>query len=114
MDPTTLNTWRTLVKKLLTDLAAIPYPDGIQLAKKTVFDDQANIYLVLVHGWEDVRRLHGCLVHIEIINDKIWIQQDGTEYGIATDLLAAGVPKEKIVLGFKTPRSRQHTEFAVA
>lgn len=39
---------------------------------------------------------------------------DGTEYGIANDLLAAGIPKDKIVLGFKSPESRKYTDFAVA
>ena len=43
-----------------------------------------------------------------------WIQQDGTEDGIATDLMVAGIPKERIVLGFKRPESRKYTEFAVA
>lgn len=30
---------------------------------------------------------------------------------MATDLLAAGVPKEDIVLGFRHPQVRQYTEF---
>ncbi|BAY29391.1 fdxN element excision controlling factor protein [Nostoc carneum NIES-2107] len=37
-----------------------------------------------------------------------------TEEGVASDLLAAGVPKEDIVLGFRHPKIRQHTGFAVA
>ena len=52
------------------------------------------------------------MVHIDIINDKIWIQRDGTEDGIATELLSAGVPKDRIVLGFRSPEMRKHTEFA--
>jgi len=32
---------------------------------------------------ENRRRVHGCLVHIDIIEDKIWIQADGTERGLA-------------------------------
>jgi hypothetical protein len=31
---------------------------------------------------------------VDIINNKIWIQYDGTEQGIAGDLLAAGIPKD--------------------
>ncbi len=114
MDTGTVNQWRELIKRLLEDLARIPYPEGISLEKKAVFDDQRGVYLVLVYGWEDVRRLHGCIAHLELIGDKIWIQDDGTEYGIANELVAAGVPKDHIVLAFKTPRTRQHTGFAVA
>lgn len=41
------------------------------------------------------------VAHLEIKDGKIWIQEDNTESGIATDLEAAGVPKEDIVLGFR-------------
>lgn len=114
MDSETLNHWRTTIKQILSDLAAIPFPDVVPLRAKTVFDESADIYLVVVEGWQDVRRLHGCLVHIEIQDDKIWIQLDGTEDGIARDLLAAGIPKDRIVLGFKSPQSRPFTGYAVA
>ncbi|WP_309143394.1 element excision factor XisI family protein [Nostoc favosum] len=57
--------------------------------------------------------MHGCLVHLDIINDKIWIQRDGTEYGIAKELVNAGIPKNQIVLAFQPADIRQYTEFAV-
>ncbi|MEN8221606.1 MAG: element excision factor XisI family protein, partial [Pseudomonadota bacterium] len=39
--------------------------------------------------------------------------QDWTEDGIATELLKAGVPNNEIVLGFRNPKKRPLTEFAV-
>jgi len=63
-------------------------------------------------GREGVKRVHGCLVHVDIIGGKIWIQRDGTEDGIAEELVRAGVPKEHIVLGFRSPQMRRFTEFA--
>jgi len=47
-------------------------------------------------------------------NDKIWIQQDGTEVGIANQLVDLGVPKQDIVLGFDPPNLRKYTDFAVS
>jgi hypothetical protein len=47
-------------------------------------------------------------------NGKIWIQEDGIEYGIAKDLEDAGIPKSEIVLGFQPPDVRPFTEYAVA
>lgn len=71
--------------------------------------------IVLMHvGWDRGRRIHGSLVHVDIINGKIWIQRDGTEQGIARELAQAGVPKEDIVLGFQPAEDRPYTEFAVA
>ena len=54
------------------------------------------------------------IVHIDIIDGKLWIQRDGTEHGIAEDLERYGVPKDHIVLSFYSPDLRQHTEYAVA
>ena len=79
-----------------------------------IADREADRYLVMSQGWEARRRVHACIIHVDIVGDKIWIQHDGTEYGIAEELLKAGVPKDKIVLGFKSPTLRKYTEFAAA
>jgi XisI protein len=114
MDTNTLNHWRRTIKKALAEVAAIPFPEAVTMSAKTVFDEAADVYAVLVEGWQGVRRLHGCLVHVEIKGDKIWVQQDGTEDGVVADLLTAGIPKDCIVLGFKSPQSRALGQFAVA
>jgi len=44
----------------------------------------------------------------------VWIQRDGTERGIANELVSAGIPKNKIVLAFQPVNVRQSTEFAIA
>ena len=79
-----------------------------------VFDRTRDRYLLVETGWENGRRIYGTLLHLDIINGKIWIQQDGTEQGIANELIALGVPKDRIVLGFKSLQRRQITEFAVS
>jgi hypothetical protein len=63
-------------------------------------------------GWRNQKRIYGPVLHLDIINGKIWIQQDGTEVGIANELIAIGVPKEDIVLAFHPPSMRKYTEFA--
>jgi len=109
----TLDTYRQIIHNVLSEYVRLQYAYG-EIQNETIFDRQADRYLVMSVGWQRVKRIHGCLIHIDIINDKVWIQRDGTEDGIADKLVAAGIPKEKIVLGFHTPDARQHTEFAVA
>lgn len=52
-------------------------------------------------------------MHLNIINEKIWIQYDGTEVGMANKLVDLGVPKEDIILAYHLPSKRKLTEFAV-
>ena len=54
------------------------------------------------------------LAYLEIRDDKIWILTDNTEEGIGSELVALGVPKTQIVLGFYSPALREEGEFAVA
>jgi hypothetical protein len=109
----TLDTYRQIIQDLLTEYVRLQYAYG-EIQNETIFDREADRYLVMSIGWQDVRRIHGCLIHVDIVNDKVWIQRDGTEHGIADELVAAGIPKDRIVLGFHPPEVRQHTEYAVA
>ena len=45
---------------------------------------------------------------------KVWIERDNTEDGVAPELVQAGIPKSQIVLAFRSPEVRKHTEYAVA
>ncbi|MBR8833339.1 MAG: XisI protein [Stigonema ocellatum SAG 48.90 = DSM 106950] len=117
----TLEQYRQLIRNILIEHTKIPFSNG-DIQFETVFDSEQDRYLLMILGREPAydfsptvtRRVHGCLIHVDIIDGKLWIQRDGTEEGIAADLLRAGVPKERIVLGFRSPELRQDTEFAVA
>ncbi|MGK7918681.1 MAG: XisI protein [Trichodesmium sp.] len=78
-----------------------------------IIDETRNHYLLIEIGWQNSRRIYGTLIHLDIINQKIWIQQDGTEEGIADELVNLGVPHQQIVLAFKTVERRKITDFAV-
>ena len=78
-----------------------------------IFDPVQGHFELMNVGWHGQQRIHGCILHVDIKDGKIWIQHDGTEEGIANRLVAAGVPKSDIVLAFQTPFQRRHTEFAV-
>ena len=108
----TLDTYRRIIERVLTEYAQIPYAYG-DIQSQTIFDRAGDHYLLMNVGW-DKRRIHGCLVHIDIIDGKCWIQRDGAEDGIATELEAAGIPKEHIVLAFRSPEIRKYTGYAVA
>jgi XisI protein len=81
---------------------------------QVIFDDERGQYLILDMGWNGDKYLHATPIHISLVDDKVWVQYDDTEEGVATDLVAEGVSKDDIVLGFRHPKIRQHTGFAMA
>ena len=109
----TVASYHHIIEQVLTHYVEVPYAYG-DIQNETLFDRNADRYAVISVGWQGSKRIHGCLVHIDIIDGKIWVQRDGTEHGIANDLVAAGIPKQQIVLGFQSSDVRPYTEFAVA
>ncbi len=105
--------YRDIVEAVLKEQTKIPYAHG-EISFETVFDRSNDRYLLMLVGWKADGRVHGCLVHLDIINGKVWIQRDGTEEGIAADLERAGIPKDHIVLAFRRPDVRQYTDYAAA
>jgi len=101
-----------IIKQILHDYAEYYTQGGVNV--KILFDESQHSYMLLDIGWYDDKYIHNAPIHLEIINDKIWIQNDDTEEGVATDLLETGVPKEHIVLGFQPEKVRPYTEFAAA
>ncbi len=100
-----------IVQRVLAEYAALK-PSYGEIDVETIVDEAHGHYELMHSGWNGIRRVHGCVLHIDVRGGKIWIQHDGTEQGVAGDLLAAGVPADHIVLAFKHPSIRKHTEFA--
>lgn len=111
MDP--VATYRSIVMSALSAWESRPGPEST-LRFEPVFDQQHDRYMVVVVGWDGKHHVHSTLLHIDIIDGKLWIHHDQTEEGVAPQLVAAGVPRERIVLAFKSPARRAVTGYAVS
>jgi hypothetical protein len=103
--------YRQIIKQLILERAQRRLGQE-EIETQAILDTERDHYLLLHTGWRDNSRTHGCSIHLDIKDGKIWIQHDGTEVGIATQLLEQGVPAYDIVLAFHSPYMRQFTEFA--
>ena len=104
--------YREIVAKLVEEYASYKPYHG-QISTEQIIDHERDHYEVMHVGWDGDRRIHGSVIHLDIIGGKIWIQYDGTTRPVADELLAAGVPREDIVLGFHPEAVRPMTDFAV-
>lgn len=110
-----LEIYREYIQRVLTDYAKhrTSSNQDDELEMQTIFDTINDHYQLIYVGWDKGRRVYGPVMHLDIKNEKIWIQWNGTEDDIAAELVEMGVPKQDIVLGFHAPRMRQFTDFAV-
>jgi XisI protein len=108
-----LNLYRRLIQDSLVGRAKMR-SSGDPIESKTVFDREGDHYQMVNMGWKNNNtRIYGCAIHVDIIDGKIWVQQDGTEDAIAEQLVEKGVPKQDIVLAYQSPNMRKYTEYAI-
>jgi hypothetical protein len=110
----TVARYRELVLQILAERARHPYVNNGDYERELVIDRENDRYLLITIGWEGERRVYYTVYHVDIREGKLWIQHDATDRAIASDLAAAGVPKEHIVLAFYPEEARCQSEFAAA
>ncbi|MFB2835669.1 XisI protein [Floridanema evergladense] len=107
--------YRQFIRKLLTSHADSDNTNSdIEIESQLVFDTENDHYQVLDVGWNGLKRVYNCFIHIDIKDGKIWIQRNMTEADLAQELVEMGVPKEDIVLGLHPPYKRPYTGYGVA
>jgi hypothetical protein len=108
-----LTRYREIVKHIINEYAGYRPRHG-EIKTETIIDTENDHYEVMHVGWQGERRVHGCVIHLDIIDGKVWIQRDGTNWPVADALMESGVPKEDIVLGFHPADVRPLTGVAAA
>lgn len=104
--------YRRYIQAVIQRHGATPPTYG-EVELQMIFDTERDHYQLVHAGWHKKYRQYGCLIHMDIKDGKIWIQHDGTEVGVANELVALGVPKDDIVLAYHAPYQRVYTGFAV-
>ncbi len=104
--------YRESIQKLLTRYAGYRTPrENVELQK--IFDPEHDHYQLMYVGWKENERIFGVVMHIDLKGSKVWIQWNGTEDLVADDLMALGVKKDDIVLGFLPVNMREFSEYAL-
>ena len=78
-----------------------------------LFDDERRHYVAVRTGWRQHKHLHLCLVHMQIDGDTVIIHCNNTEDAVDTELVALGVPGERIRLAFLPPAHQAFVELPV-
>jgi hypothetical protein len=107
-----LDRYREIVRRVIREYSSVKPANG-QIETEAIVDPEHDHYEVMHVGWDGARRVHGSVIHIDIRGDKVWVEYDGTNRPVVDELLAAGIPREDIVLGFHPRELRHHTGFAV-
>ncbi|MGK7890643.1 MAG: XisI protein [Leptolyngbyaceae cyanobacterium] len=108
-----LNQYRACIQALLKEHSQYRSQDD-DVDIELVFDTEHDHYQLMHVGWKRLNRVYHTVLHFDIKEGKIWLQQNTTDIDVGQELIDKGVPKEDIVLGLHPPYKRPYTGYGVA
>jgi protein gp37 len=112
MDKTII--YQNIVEKVLENFVTARIQNDSPIITQVVADTRNHHYQIVRTGWLKGKQIYNVIFHFDIINEKIWLQRNISDYDIVEDIEQMGVPKSDIVLAFHSPTMRAMTGYAVA
>ena len=102
--------YQQIINDILTEYGSIKKSLTPDIKSQTVIDLTNHHYQLLSIGWHNHRFVYTVVFHFDIIEGKVWIQQNNTDVLIADELIKRGVAPTDIVLGFISDKARKLLE----
>lgn len=90
------------------------YVNKPDVETQVLTDSQHDHYQLMRVGWDGSHRVYHVVLHFDIKDGKIWIQQNMTDSNVAEELISCGVEREDIVLGLQPSYKRSFSGYAIA
>src|ERR1043166_4429494 len=107
-----LDRYREIVRRLIVEYASYKPAYG-DIRTEAVVDCEHDHYEVIQVGWNAGRRVHGSIIYIDIRDGKGWIERNGPDDRLGEELVAAGISRNDIVLGFQPAELRPLTSYGI-
>jgi len=108
-----LDQYRACIQTLLEQHSQFKtQTEGIE--NELFFDTTRDHYQLMRVGWNGLSRVYHTVLHFDIKDGKIWLQQNTTDIDVGQELIDMGIPKEAIVLGLHPAYKRPYTGYGVA
>ena len=97
--------YQEVLTKLLKEYVEFLSGSSSSVRPQMIVDYERNHFQLIKVGWDNKSQqfIFGVLFHFDIIDNKIWLQLNNTEFQVVDELVEMGVPKSEIVFGFQPP-----------
>ena len=109
-----IENYQNIITDILKDYADSFNQSPKSIEAKLVFDYERHSFQVLNVGWRNGEYYFYVVFHLDIKNEKVWLNENRTDMLIAQMLVEQGIPKNDIVLGLQSPETRVLSGYAVA
>ncbi len=109
-----LKKYQDILETYLNKYSKIKPANLPDIESYAIIDKENNHFQLLQLGWQGENYIFTVVLHFDIKDGKVWFQRNITDRDVVDELMEMGVEKQDIVLGFRYPKMRPYTGFAVA
>ncbi|MFN0035844.1 MAG: XisI protein [Saprospiraceae bacterium] len=99
--------YETAILKVLGEYAVITSPFMPDVENKIVADTLNHRYQLIRMGWHKDRHVHYTVFHFDILEGKVWVQENRTDVKIDDELVDAGIARQDIISGLQHPALKE-------
>ncbi|MDX1913307.1 MAG: XisI protein [Saprospiraceae bacterium] len=92
--------YRNAIISFLEDYAKIKPANLPEVQNQVIIDDVNRHYQLVRIGWDEGKHVHYAVFHFDIIDGKVWIQQNRTDLPIGFDLIDLGIAAKDLVYAY--------------
>lgn len=92
--------YQRILSEFVEEFANAPFSVQTQLQNQAVTDTIHNHFQVVTMGWDKGQFVFDIVLHFDIKDNKIWIQQNWTDILLDQELVKRGVAATDIKVGF--------------
>jgi hypothetical protein len=104
--------YQDILIEFMEEYAATPYANAPEVKNQVVADRERNHFQVVSVGWQNGRFVHDVIFHFDIVDGKVWVQQNWTEVRLEHELPRRGIALTDIIVGFVPTEMRELTAAA--
>ncbi len=106
--------YQKIILQVLEEYANIKSPFMPEVENLIIADTKNHHYQLVRMGWYKDRHVHYTVFHFDILDNKVWIQENRTDVKIDEELIEAGIAGKDIYSGMEHPAMRRLVEGARA
>ena len=102
--------YQKIILQVLEEYANIKSPFMPEVENLIIADTKKHHYQLVRMGWYKDRHVHYTVFHFDILDNKVWIQENRTDVKIDEELIEAGIAAKDICSGMEHPAMRRLVE----
>lgn len=95
--------YRQIVDDRFAELEAIFKQSSDKDGAKTaiVRDFERGCFLIVRFGWREKRRIRAVTMYVRVADERVFIEEDLTDWRLVDRLIENGIPAEDIIVAFQ-------------